>query len=101
MHSPKGTNEKLGNVVIRGEERRTGSRAYYKIKFLGNNFKPQSIFYRLNKLLNNDQFVAVYESETSNRTPDGRHEFKEIDIHSMALVNDDETRKAMIEVFQW
>ncbi len=91
----------MGNLVLKAEELKRGSRSLYKIKFQGQNFKPPAIFYRLYKQLANGQFVAIYESETSNRTETGKHEFKLAEVHSAGLINDDESRKAMIEVFQW
>ena len=87
--------------MLKGEERKRGSRSVYKMKFEGENFKPQAIFYRLYKQLVNGQFVAIYESETSNKADKANHPFKQADIHSAALINDDESRKAMIEVFHW
>ncbi len=102
IKAPVASSEKLGDVVIRGEElKKHTSRSYYKIKFEGVGFPCHHLFYRLSRLLHSLQYAAIYESETSAKGPDGKHAFKEAKVHSAALLEDDESRKAMIEVFQW
>lgn len=86
---------------MKAQEKKRGSLISYKIKYEGLEFQTQFLFYRLYKLLDNMQFAAIYESETSRKTGDGKHLFNEAEIYSAVLINDDETRKAMIEVFQW
>jgi len=100
--SPKGGVEKLGSVIITGEELKKGSNTKYKIQFEGEDFEPEYIFFRLNKMSASHGFIPFVESETSMKTKgSNKHTFKEIEVHSAALIEDDEERKAMIELFQW
>lgn len=97
-----GTPEKLGDIVITSCERKRGTRSTYRILFEGQGFPVESIFYRLYKILDNGKFAPIFESETSKRHPyNPVFSFQDAIIHSAALIQDDENRKAMIEVFEW
>eukprot|EP01022_Parablepharisma_sp_SALTPOND_P033544 TRINITY_DN88983_c1_g1_i1.p1 TRINITY_DN88983_c1_g1~~TRINITY_DN88983_c1_g1_i1.p1 ORF type:complete len:667 (-),score=68.56 TRINITY_DN88983_c1_g1_i1:61-1941(-) len=97
-----GGKEKLGNLIITAEEKKRGSKDTYKILFEAENFAPEYIFYRLNRQKPTGEFIPIIESETSKKEKGKtKHLFKEIEVHSYALVQDDESRKAMAEVFQW
>lgn len=99
--SPRNPPEDLGSIVIKGNEKKTGSRTMYKMQFRARGFTQPAIFYRLNKQLTSGQFVAIYESETSKRAGTDLHDFKVVEIYSNELVNDNENQPAMIEVFSW
>ncbi len=88
-------------MVIKGEEMKPQVRGSYRLRLQGTGFATPYLFYRLHKQLRNQQFVAVYESETSKQQPDGKHPFKEADIHVAALFPEEDVRPAMIEVYQW
>lgn len=97
-----GSQDKLGNLVITGEERKRGSKVKYKIRFEGKDFGPELIFYRINRLAANGGYVPIVESETSTKIKGThKHPFSEIEIMKSALLKDDEEKKAMIEVFSW
>ena len=91
----------MGQVVIKGEELKSRARGYYRLRLEGNGFATPYLFYRLHKQLSNQHFVAIYESETSKQQPDGKHPFKDADIHVAALFPEEDARPAMIEVYQW
>eukprot|EP00826_Nyctotherus_ovalis_P019093 TRINITY_DN1582_c0_g1_i42.p1 TRINITY_DN1582_c0_g1~~TRINITY_DN1582_c0_g1_i42.p1 ORF type:complete len:444 (+),score=115.15 TRINITY_DN1582_c0_g1_i42:120-1451(+) len=101
IQGPCNPPENLGNVVIKGNEKKTGSRTMYRMQFRARGFTQPAIFYRLNKQLTSGQFVAIYESETSKRVDTDLHDFKVVEIYSSELVNDNENQPAMIEVFSW
>ncbi len=98
-----GSSESVGNVVITGVERKRGSRSTYRFQLEGDGFKPESLFYRLSSQISPGKFVPIFESETSKRSSAhvSIHPFKEAVVHSAALIQDDESKPAMIEVFQW
>ena len=91
----------MGNVVIIANERKTGSRTYYKMQFKARGFSQNAIFYKLNKQLPSGKYVPIYESETSMLTGGKLHEFKVAQIYSTDIVNDNENQEAMIEIFKW
>lgn len=100
--SPKGSVERLGDVIVTGVERKRGSRSTYKMQFEGYGFEPENLFYKLYCQVSPDRFVPIFESETAHKQDhSSRYPFKEAVVHSAALIRDDESRKAMIEVFQW
>eukprot|EP01022_Parablepharisma_sp_SALTPOND_P030078 TRINITY_DN752_c0_g1_i16.p2 TRINITY_DN752_c0_g1~~TRINITY_DN752_c0_g1_i16.p2 ORF type:complete len:598 (-),score=47.76 TRINITY_DN752_c0_g1_i16:5261-7054(-) len=102
LRNSSGTTEKLGTLIITGEERKRGTKALYSILFEGENFAPEYIFYRLSRLGLTGDYLPIIESETSQKPKGGnKHVFKEVEVHKSALIQDDETRKAMIEIFQW
>jgi hypothetical protein len=72
------------------------------MQFEGVGFGPEYIFYKLYKQIDMGKYVPILESETSRKLPDGKtYPFKVFEVHSAPLVQDDESRKVMIEVFNW
>ena len=70
--------------------------------FEGNGFTADNLFYKLYRRLDSGKYVLIFESETSAKQQFvNKHPFQEASIHSAALIQDDENRKAMVEVFQW
>ena len=102
LHLSNGTEEKLGDIVITASERKQGSRSTYKMLLEAKGFKTENLFYRLYKQLETGQYAPMFESETAKLVPsEYLHRFQEVTIHSAALIQDDESRKAMIEIFEW
>lgn len=96
-----GEENKSGNVVIRGNERKRGTRTHYNFALTASGFKSPLIFYRLSKMLPSGEFVGIYESETARIASDKLHKFKKTEIFSSDLIEDNESQPALIEVFQW
>lgn len=97
-----GTEEKLGQVSIRCSKQSKGQIILYKFFIEGKDFKPKCIFYKLCKVFDNGDYHPIFESETSIKNKkDHEHKFLETKITSNVLLQNDESRKALIEFFQW
>lgn len=97
-----GTAEYLGEVSIRCSEQCEGKTMLHKFFIEGHDFKPKHIFYKLCRIFDGGDDHPVFESETATKDKnDRKHRFLETKIMSNVLLQNNESRKAIIEFFRW
>eukprot|EP00826_Nyctotherus_ovalis_P063438 TRINITY_DN9305_c0_g1_i3.p1 TRINITY_DN9305_c0_g1~~TRINITY_DN9305_c0_g1_i3.p1 ORF type:complete len:524 (+),score=144.09 TRINITY_DN9305_c0_g1_i3:541-2112(+) len=102
IKNPFAPNERLGDLVVTGEEKKRGSSEVYRVLFEGESLEPEYVFYRLNRIGVGKSYIPIVESETCRKHKGtNKHVFKEITVYKSELLGSNENRKAMIEVFKW
>jgi len=102
IKNPATPNEKLGNLIITGEEKKRESKEVYKITFEGEKFEPEYIFYRLYRIGAANISIPIMESETCRITKGTIcHRFKEAKVYKSELLGHEDGKKGVVEVFKW